>query len=70
VRGHKIPVTGKGRRPTLGTERFLNLFFKNIISIFNAFHVFSGSGVTDVGAEGLMPPWQLRYGPLFRNGPP
>jgi len=32
---------GKGRRSTLGSERFLHLFFKNIISIFNAVHVFS-----------------------------
>jgi len=40
VKGHKIPATGKGRCYTLGFERFLYLFFKNIISIFNALHVF------------------------------
>jgi len=41
VREHKIPATGKGRRSTLCSEQFLHLFFRNIISIFNALHVFS-----------------------------
>jgi len=41
VRGHKIPATEIGRRSTLGSERFLHLFLKNILSIFNALHVFS-----------------------------
>jgi len=28
------------------------------------------SGVTDGEQGGKCPPWQLRCGPLFRNGPP
>jgi len=29
-----------------------------------------GSGITDGGKRGQMPPWQLRCGPLLRNGTP
>jgi len=38
-------------------------------SLSLAFYL-SASGVTDGRAGGHMPRWQLRCGPLFRNGPP